>query len=142
MNIKYMELVNELALNAGKNGEVPIAAVIVENEKILGVGINDREMSNHIHGHAEINAINEATEKLKTWKLNDCEIYISTEPCLMCYGAIKQSRIKKIFVGSRQDENKNICFTKYIKDAKSLDYSLVNDMSAKIIKDFFKEKRR
>lgn len=91
----YINRLNELAKEASINDEVPIACLIIKDNQIIGEGVNNREKNNLIHGHAEINAINQASNKLGSWKLDDCIMYVSTEPCLMCYGAIKQSRIKK-----------------------------------------------
>lgn len=139
---KYMERVNQLATQANEIGEIPIACVITYHDQIIAEGINHREVDNVIHGHAEICAINKAAKNLGSWKLNECEMYISTEPCLMCYGAILQSRIKKVYVGSKQDENKTVSFKNYIDDDQIIDYTYLNDTSSQLIKDFFANKRR
>lgn len=137
----YINKLNELAKQASREQEIPIACLIVHEDQIVGQGKNTRETTNDIHGHAEINAINDATKRLGSWKLDDCVMYISTEPCLMCYGAIKQARIKKVYVASKQDDNKKQSFSCYIKDDHLVDYSLVNEESQNIIKDFFIRKR-
>lgn len=138
---RYIEKLNELAIKAASKGEIPIACLIVKDNNIIAQGINCREQENKIDGHAEINAINLAAKQLNTWKLNDCDMYISAEPCLMCYGAIMQARINKVYVASCQDSNKKLCFSNYIEDDQLIDYSLVNDESSQIIRDFFIKKR-
>lgn len=139
---QYMKIVNELAQEAALNGEVPIACVIVYNGEIVGKAYNLREQEQKIIAHAEILAILEASKNIGSWKLNDCEMYISTEPCLMCYGAIIQSRIKKIYVGSCQDNRKKMAYTNYVDLDEIIDYSYVNEESSKIIKSFFQKKRK
>ncbi len=96
---KYMDLANELAEEAFKLNEVPIGCVIVYNNQVIGSGFNSREKNGDVFGHAEVNAIKAASSFLDTWKLDNCELYVTVEPCLMCYGAIKQSRISKVYIG-------------------------------------------
>lgn len=79
--------------------EVPVGAVIVRNEKILARAHNLKNKSNSSLAHAEILAINKASKKIQNWRLNDCDIYVTLEPCPMCASAIKQSRIKNIYYG-------------------------------------------
>ena len=99
MHEKFMlEAIKEakkaLALN-----EIPVGAIIVKNGKIIARGYNKKETKNDATRHAEIIAIEKACKKMKTWHLNECELYVTLEPCLMCCGAIIQSRIKKIYYG-------------------------------------------
>ena len=84
------------AKTASKHGEVPVGAVIVQNGVVIADGRNMREGKENALAHAEIIAIKKACKKLKNWRLDDCEIYVTMEPCMMCSGAIEQSRIKKI----------------------------------------------
>jgi tRNA(adenine34) deaminase len=95
MNLAYQE-----ALKAFDDGEVPIGAVIVKNKKIIGRGYNKMESLNDATAHAEIIAISAAASALSTWRLNDCELYVTIEPCFMCLGAIMQSRISRIVFGA------------------------------------------
>ena len=81
--------------------EVPIGCVIVKDNKIISRGHNVRESKNNPIGHAEIIAITKASKKLKSWRLNDCELYVTIEPCIMCSGAIIQSRIKAVYYGAK-----------------------------------------
>lgn len=80
--------------------EVPIGAVIVKNKKIIARGFNQRESSNRAISHAEILAIEEANKKLQNWRLEDCALFVTVEPCVMCSGAIVQSRIPYVFYGA------------------------------------------
>lgn len=98
---KYMKLALKQAKKAYKKGEVPIGAVIVKDGKVISKAHNSREKSNLAIGHAEILAITAANKKLKTWRLENCTLYITIEPCPMCAGAIIQSRIKKVIYGAK-----------------------------------------
>ena len=94
---KYMKIAYKEAEKAYKNGEVPVGAVIVKDNIVVSKAYNKKEKYQCTTKHAEIIAIEKACKKLKTWHLDDCEIYITMEPCMMCTGAIIQSRIKKIY---------------------------------------------
>ena len=103
-----MEKTNKFMLEAIKEAkkaelldEVPIGCVIVKDNKIISRGHNIRESKNNPIGHAEIIAITKASKKLNSWRLNDCELYVTIEPCIMCSGAIIQSRIKAVYYGAK-----------------------------------------
>lgn len=87
----------KLTLKASKKKEVPIAALIVKNNKIISKAINNKNSKNDVLGHAEIIAIKKAQKKLKSWILEDCYLYCTVEPCSMCEEVIKFSRIKKVY---------------------------------------------
>ena len=93
---KYMLIALKEAEKAYKNGDVPVGAVIVKNNKVIAKAHNCKESHKIATNHAEILVINKACKKLKTWYLDDCTLYTTMEPCMMCCGAIMQSRIKKI----------------------------------------------
>lgn len=99
MNEKYMKYAIKEAEKALNKGDVPIGAIIVENGVIIARAYNCKENKNIATGHAEIEVINKACRIKKTWRLDDCELYVTMEPCLMCAGAILQSRIKKVVYG-------------------------------------------
>jgi tRNA(adenine34) deaminase len=94
--LRFMELAYQEALKAFDEGEVPVGAVIVRNQQVVGRGYNRIESLSDATAHAEIIAIGAASNNAETWRLNDCAIYITLEPCLMCLGAIMQSRIGSI----------------------------------------------
>lgn len=140
---KYMDVALKEAKKASKKGEVPIGAVIVKNEKIIAKAHNNKEKTKIVTKHAEIIAIEKACKKLKTWHLNNCELYVTVEPCLMCTGAIIQSRIKKV---SFSIENEKFgALTKIIKEKKlNIEYEkgLEKEKSIKLMQDFFENKRK
>ena len=98
--VKYMELALEEAKLAALEDEVPIGCVIVKDDKVIAKAHNLRETNNDPLGHAETLAIKKASEVLNDWQLVDCELYVTIEPCIMCAGAIIQSRIKKVIYGA------------------------------------------
>lgn len=88
------------AEKAYERGEVPIGAIIVKDNKIIAKGYNKREETQDVTMHAEIIAIKKACEKIGSWRLSECEMYVTLEPCMMCMGAILQSRISKLHIGT------------------------------------------
>ena len=99
-DIRFMKEAYNLALKADKKNETPIGCVIVHNNKIIAKGYNRRNTDNCTIKHAEISAIVAASKVLKDWRLEDCTLYVTLEPCQMCAGAIVQSRMKKVVIGS------------------------------------------
>ncbi len=99
MKETYMREALKEAEKAKRINEVPIGCVIVKDDKIIGRGYNRRMKDKNTLSHAELNAIKKASKKLKDWRLDDCEMYVTTEPCQMCSGAIVQARIKKVYIG-------------------------------------------
>ncbi len=99
---KYMKKALKEAKKAMSKGEVPVGAVVVCDGKIIGKGYNLREKTYKTTAHAEIIAIEQANKKRKTWKLDNCTIYVTIEPCPMCAGAIIQSRMKQVVYGASE----------------------------------------
>ncbi len=97
---KYMKAALKQAQKAYALGEVPIGCVIVYQDKIIGRGYNRRNTDRNTLAHAEITAINKASKKLGDWRLEDCTLYVTLEPCQMCAGAIVQARITEVVMGS------------------------------------------
>ena len=98
----------ELAREAAAAGEVPVGCVIVRDGKIVGRGRNRREEKQATSSHAEMEAIAEANRALGSWRLDDCELYVTLEPCPMCAGAILNARVKRVWYGAR-DEAMGAC---------------------------------
>jgi tRNA(adenine34) deaminase len=104
----YMRAALALAEEAAAAGEVPVGCVIVRDGKIVGRGRNRREEKQATASHAEMEAMAQANGTLGTWRLDDCELYVTLEPCPMCAGAILNARIPKVFYGAR-DEAMGAC---------------------------------
>lgn len=104
-NIKYMEKALELAREAFQDDEVPVGAVIVRNGEIVATGRNRREKEKNALLHAETDAINNACKALGGWRLWNCDIYVTLEPCPMCAGAIINAHIPNVYFGN----SKNYC---------------------------------
>ncbi|WP_404456932.1 tRNA adenosine(34) deaminase TadA [Oceanobacillus kapialis] len=100
MDEKYMYEAMKQAKKAGAKREVPIGAVIVFQDEVIATGFNEREASQTTLSHAELIAIEEANKKIGSWRLEDCTLYVTLEPCPMCAGAIVQSRIKRVVYGA------------------------------------------
>ena len=96
-----MKICIELAGISSNEGEVPVGSVVVKNNQIIGFGRNLSNSTKMISDHAEIIAINNATRFVNEWRLVDCDIYITLEPCMMCIGAINNSRIKRVIYGAK-----------------------------------------
>lgn len=139
----YMELALKEAYKSYKKGDVPVGAVIVKNGKIIAKAHNLKEKKHNPLMHAEIIAINKASKRLKRWRLDDCELYVTMEPCMMCTGAIIQSRIKKVYYSI---ENHDFGALKNISQDKkygiTVDNTIGADESLKMIKSFFEERRK
>ena len=97
----YMEQALALAREAAAAGEVPVGCVIVRNGEVVGRGRNRREEKQSTASHAEMEAIAQANQRLGTWRLDDCELYVTLEPCPMCAGAILNARIRRVWYGAR-----------------------------------------
>ena len=127
--------------------EVPIGCVIVKDDKIISRGHNVRETKQSPLGHAEIIAIEKASKKLKSWRLEDCDIYVTLEPCIMCSGAIIQSRIRHVYFGAFDPKGGAFGSSINILEAKNINHHpevssgiLIEECSS-IITNYFKSKR-
>ncbi len=122
------------AEKARKKGEIPVGAVIVKDGKVLSKAHNLKETKNIATCHAEILAIEKACKKIDNWRLIDCEMYVTLEPCSMCYGAIEESRISKLYIGSKSD-------TKSVQSCKR-EYGILENDCTNMLKSFFTEIRK
>ncbi len=143
MDKKFMKEAIILAKEAGAMGEVPVGAVIVRNGEIIARGKNEREAKQNALSHAEIEAINNACETLGSWRLEDCEMYVTLEPCPMCAGAIINSRIKTLIFGAFDskmgsiDSVINLCDLPYNHKVEVYG-GIMEDECLDLIKGFFK----
>ena len=128
-----IEQLKQLMNKAIKKNEVPVACIIVKNNKIIAKAYNKTVKTNNILDHAEIIAIKKASKKLNNWRLNDCKLYISLEPCDMCKEIIKKSRISEVIYYSKQNEHKTEKDVDYIYKAN---YNISN-----LLTNFFKSIR-
>ena len=145
--MEFMNLATNLALKAYSKGEVPVGAVIVKNNKIISKAFNKREKSQIATHHAEILAIQKACKKLKSWRLDDCDLYVTLEPCPMCAGAILNARIKNVYYAVTDENSGGI--TRFNLMNNTLNHTVscfqvkeAEDENKKLIKDFFKNKRK
>ena len=133
---EYMKQAIALAKEAAKRGDIPVGAVRVRNGEVIATGSNRREELKSALGHAEIEAIHNACQKLGTWRLSDCEIYVTLEPCPMCAGAIINSRIKKVVFGAF-DKNGGACDS--VCNLLSMPFSAKPEVWAGIMEEECKE---
>ena len=144
---KYMREALKQAKKAYEKGEIPVGAVIVKNNKIIARAYNEKEDKLDTTKHAEIIAIQKASKKLKAWRLTDCEMYVTLEPCSMCAGALIQARLKKVYIGT-MDQKTGACgsvlnlLENYEFNHKvEAETGILQQECEKILKDFFKDLR-
>ena len=137
----------KLAEKAFSLDEVPIGAVVVCYDRIIGKGYNQCESLNDATAHAEVLAISAASNTFENWRLNECEIYVTKEPCAMCAGAIINSRIRRVVFGS-YDEKKGACASLYqicgdkrLGSGTSVNGGVMEKECTSILKEFFSLKR-
>jgi tRNA(adenine34) deaminase len=99
IDVSYMRLALDEGRKAAEKGEVPVGAVVVCEGKVIGRGHNQRETQQSPLAHAEILALQEASSRLRNWRLSECDLYVTLEPCVMCVGAILQARIRRLVFG-------------------------------------------
>ena len=145
---KYMlEALKEAGL-AKLEDEVPVGCVIVKDDQIIARAHNQREVTNNPLGHAETLAIKKASEVLNDWQLVNCDLYVTIEPCIMCSGAIIQSRIRKVIYGAPDLKGGAFGSSINILDAQNINHrpeivkGILEEECTKIIKDYFKSKRK
>ena len=144
----YMKQALNEAQKAYKELEIPVGCVIVKDGKIIARAHNQKEKKKDTTKHAEILAIQKASKKLKAWRLEDCEMYVTLEPCSMCAGALIQSRIKKVYIGT-MDEKTGSCGSvlNLLEDYKfnhhvESETGILEEECKKILKDFFADLRK
>lgn len=147
MNYNYfMSEALKLAKISFDENEVPVGAVIVKNNKIIGKGRNRRERLKNALSHAEIEAINDACKNLHSWRLDGCDMYVTLEPCPMCAGAIINARINKVIYGAKDESmgavRSNISmFDLDFNFRPKVVSSVLEEECSRILSDFFKSLR-
>lgn len=141
---KFMKEALREAKKAYEKLEVPVGAVIVKDDKIIARAHNLKETKQTATAHAEILAIQKANKKLDNWRLLDCDMYVTLEPCEMCMGAIISSRIKNIYIGTLDPKKEEkIDIEKYReKYGVNIEFGIMQEESEYILKDFFKKLRK
>ena len=146
-HIKYMKEALKQAKKAYALGEVPIGCVIVYEDKIIARGYNRRNTDKNTLAHAEITAINRASKKMGDWRLEDCTLYVTLEPCQMCAGAIVQSRITNVVMGCMNPKAGcggsvlNILEMPEFNHQVNVIRGVMEEECSQILQDFFKELR-
>ena len=146
---RYMRRALELAAEAAAEGEVPVGAVVVKRStgEIVGEGRNRRELGKSPLAHAEIIAIDEASRRLGGWRLVDCALYVTLEPCPMCAGAVINSRVERLVYGA-SDKKAGSCgsvvdlFSYPYNHIPEIERGVLADECAAVLSGFFKELRR
>lgn len=143
----FMNIALSMAKQAYHENEIPVGAIIVKENKIIASAYNKKDSEKLVTKHAELIAIEKASINLGDWRLNDCTIYVTMEPCPMCAGAIQQARIKRLVYGcsSNIQENSQI-INKILNNREynhqvTIECGILKKACSKLVKDFFKEKR-
>ena len=142
-----MSEATKLALLAEKENEIPVGAVIVKDNEIIGKGYNTRERDRDVCGHAEINAIRDAAKKTGNWRLENCDIYVTLEPCPMCAAAISQSRIRAVYFGA-YDKKQGACESMMRLYDNGLEHrpefygGISEEKNREILRSFFEKRRK
>lgn len=142
----FMRLAIEQAQIAAALGEIPVGAVVVKDGQVIGRGYNRREVDSSATAHAEVLAIEDACKALGTWRLTDCELYVTLEPCPMCAGAIINSRIRRVIYGVK-DERAGCCGS--VADFFAMPFNhtplsrsgILEEDCRKLLTDFFQQLR-
>ena len=144
MEEKFMKEAIKQAKKAYDKEEIPVGAVIVKDGKIIARGYNKKEEKKDTTQHAEIIAIQKASRKIGAWRLQDCEMYVTLEPCAMCTGALIQARLKRVYIGT-MDPKTGACGSvlNLLEDYKfnhkvEVETNIMQKECEKILKDFFK----
>ena len=147
LDIFFMKMALKQAKNAQKINEVPVGAVLVKGEKLIATGFNQKEKLNKASAHAEFMAIEMASKKLKSWRLSDCSLYVSLEPCLMCAGLIFSSRIGNLIYGCKDPKEGSMDSLIKLSKENRLNHrvqvlsGILSDESSLLIRQFFRTKK-
>lgn len=144
---KFMARALELAKQAAERDEVPVGAVIVKNGEIIAESSNQKEEKNQATRHAEIVAIEKAETVLENWWLEDCDLFVTLEPCMMCSGAMILARIRKVYFGAYDKKTGAIESTLQLLDEKSNhkvlhEGGILEEECSEVLTEFFRQKRK
>lgn len=139
MKKEYLNIIFDLAKESFDMDEIPVGAIVVRNNEIIGTGVNSRHGGKSVIGHAEIKAIESACKVVGDWRLDECEMYVTLLPCMMCSGAILESRIKKVYYLCNRT---NVCFDvkRYI-NVEKIDDNEFEEKYLQMLQLFFENKR-
>ena len=147
-DIFFMKMALEQAKKAKNINEVPVGAVLVKEGKVIASGFNQKETLNRAQAHAEFIAIEKAEKKLNTWRLNDCSLYVSLEPCLMCAGLIFSTRIKRLIYGCKDPKRGAMDSLLTLSKENKLNHriqvtsGILNTECSALLKQFFGNQRK
>jgi tRNA(adenine34) deaminase len=147
-DIDFMQLAINMANEAAANGEVPVGAVVVKNGAVVGLGCNSPIANNDPTAHAEMIAIREAGANLENYRLVDCSLYVTLEPCVMCMGAILHARISKLYFGATDPKTGACGSVINLLDQPKLNHhttghaGLMAEECSHLLSDFFAKRRK
>ncbi len=147
MNEKFMNLAIKEAIKAFENDEVPVGCVIVKDNLVIAKAYNKKEKLHCASKHAEVIAVEKASKKLNNWRLDNCDVYVTLEPCPMCASLLKQARVSNIYCGLSNSDSSNIKIINQIleKDKNNSRVLIYNDLAVEkvshLMKKFFEKKR-
>ena len=144
---KFMKMAIKEAMKAQDIDEVPVGCVIVKDNKVIARGFNKRETTQDPTNHAELKTLQKASKKLNSWRLDDCDIYVTLEPCIMCAGAIIQSRIRHVYFGAYDPKGGALGSSIDVLTANNINHhpevtgGLLEEECSNILKEYFRHKR-
>ena len=147
IDIFYMNQSLRAAQTAFEEGEIPVGALILKEGEVVAEAFNKKESQQNSLGHAELEAIKKASEHLSSWRLEGCSLYVTLEPCLMCMGAILQSRISRLIYGCKDPKGGFDSFYNLTKNASwnhkiKITSGVLGNQCSEILLNFFKELRK
>lgn len=142
---EYMKMALEEAEKAYNRDEVPVGAILVCNDEVIARSFNQREVKQSVLSHAEIEVIKIANETFNSWRLEDCTLYVTLEPCMMCAGAIQQARIKKVVYAASDDKNgfmNEMLSNNHLNHYPEITKGILSEDSIALLKKYFNERRK
>lgn len=144
---EWMRLCLSLAETAAAFGEVPVGAILVHQNKAIATGFNLRETKHDACAHAELLAIRRASATLNRWRLSDCDLYVTLEPCVMCAGALSQARVQHVYFGAKDPKGGALGSLYQIHEDQRLNHrfpitgGILEGECGHLLKTFFKARR-